>query len=253
MIAILSPAKTLDFDSPLREGPSTEPRFVEESDRLIRKLRSLSKRKLSALMNLNKDLTELNAMRYQEWSPDFDPAYARPALHAFSGEVYRGLGASSLTNADLEYAQHHLRILSGLHGLLRPADRIRPYRLEMGTTLPVGRTKNLYGFWGEKITQALNEDLASSGTPVLVNLASAEYAKAIQMSKINAKVITPVFKEFKAGEYKVVMTYAKHARGAMARYLVKERIEHPEDLKDFDAYQYAEPLSSDTEWVFVRG
>lgn len=252
MITILSPAKTLDFQSPLPEMEFSQPKFLEESTQLITKLRTLSKRKVSKLMNLNKELTELNAMRYQEWEATFDEESSRPAILAFSGEVYRGLAAKDLSASDLHFAQDHLRILSGLHGLLRPLDRIRPYRLEMGTSLPIRRKKNLYAFWTEKVTEEINQSMNSAGSDTLVNLASNEYAKAIDMKQLNGRVITPIFKDGKNGEYKVVMTYAKHARGAMARFIVQNRISDPEALKAFKPYTFTPQESSEQEWVFQR-
>lgn len=253
MITILSPAKTLDFNSELAKIESTEPVFLEESVQVMKKLKALSKKKIADLMSLNKDLTELNASRYLAWEPTFDEPNARPAMLTFSGEVYRGLNAAEFSIEQLNFAQNHLRILSGLHGSLRPLDRIRPYRLEMGTSLSIGRKKNLYQFWQEKLTQSLNDDMLEAKTDFLINLASSEYFRAIDFAKIKGTVITPVFKDFKAGEYKIVMTWAKHARGAMARYIIKNGITDPEQLKLFDEYHYSEPLSSPTEWVFVRG
>ena len=252
MITLLSPAKTLDFDSALPSVEATEPSFVSESTQLITKLRTLSKKKVASLMNLNKDLTELNVMRYQEWEPEFNSSSSRPAVLTFSGEVYRGLKAREMNHDDLVFAQDHLRILSGLHGLLRPLDRIRPYRLEMGTRLPVRRKKNLYEFWSDKITAAANEALEASGTDVLINLASNEYSKAIDLSKIKGRVITPIFKNEKNGEYKVVMTYAKHARGAMANFIIKNRINDAESIKAFEDYVYSPSMSTETEWVFIK-
>ncbi|MEX2595704.1 MAG: peroxide stress protein YaaA [Salibacteraceae bacterium] len=252
MITLLSPAKTLDFDSTLPDWQATEPEFVNESHQLIKKLRSLSKKKVSQLMNLSNDLTELNAMRYQEWEPEFNPTESKPAVMAFSGEVYRGLDAASFSHEDHEFAQEHLRILSGLHGLLRPLDRIRPYRLEMGTSLSIRKNKNLYQFWSDKITDALNEAMNNSQTNFILNLASIEYSKAVDFSKINGQVITPVFKDFKSGEYKVIMTWAKQARGSMANYVIKNKIMDPQKIKLFDKYQYMDSMSKDNEWVFVR-
>ena len=253
MISIISPAKSLDFDSSLADLSTTEPIFQDESHVLIKKLRTLSKKKVQSLMSLSKDLTELNVMRYQEWEPDFSPEYSRPAIYTFNGEVYRGLDATSLNEQQVAFAQDHLRILSGLHGVLRPLDRIRPYRLEMGTRLPVRRKKNLYEFWGNKVTDELNKAMEAAGTDVLINLASSEYFKVVDFSKINGRVVTPVFKDLKNGEYKVIMTWAKIARGKMAGYILRNQIEDAEQLKGFDEYAFSEPLSTDTEWVFTRG
>lgn len=253
MITIISPAKTLDFESPLPTIEATQPAFVDESVQIMKKLKGLSKKKISSLMSLSKDLTELNAQRYQDWEAEFSTEVSRPALLTFSGEVYRGIDASNLSSSQLDFAQNHLRILSGLHGLLRPLDRIRPYRLEMGTSLPIQRKKNLYQFWGDKITTALNETMKEHNTDVLLNLASSEYFKAVDFSKINGRVITPVFKDLKNGEYKIVMTWAKHARGAMTGFVVRKGITTVDEIKLFDEYQYSEPLSTENEWVFVRG
>lgn len=252
MITIISPAKTLDFDSTLPDVPTTDPDFVEDSTKLITKLRTISKPKLSKLMGISKDLAALNAQRYQDWSPTFTPDNSRPALLTFGGDVYRGFDTKSLNQGDLEFAQDHLRILSGLHGALRPLDRIQPYRLEMGTSLPVGRKKNLYQFWGDRVTDALNKAMEAAGTDTLINLASAEYFKVVDFSKVNGLVITPIFKDFKNGEYKVIMTWAKLARGMMAGYIVRNRLTDAESIKGFPEYSFNEPMSSDEEWVFTR-
>jgi cytoplasmic iron level regulating protein YaaA (DUF328/UPF0246 family) len=253
MITIISPAKTLDYESVLPPVETSIPEFVPESEQIMKKLRSLSKAKISSLMKLSKDLTELNAHRYQEWEADFSTDESRPALLTFSGEVYRGINASEMTQEQLAFSQNHLRILSGLHGLLKPLDRIRPYRLEMGTTLPIQRKKNLYQFWGSKITDALNEAMQEAETDVLLNLASSEYFKSVDFSQIKGRVITPVFKDLKNGEYKIVMTWAKHARGAMTGFVMREGITDVEQIKLFNDYKFSEPLSSESEWVFVRG
>ena len=252
MIVLLSPAKSLDYESNLPEMHDTQPRFQEESAQLISKLRGLSKKKLSSLMNLGKDLTELNALRYQEWEADFTDGASRPAAYAFTGEVYRGMDASKWNEGDRIFAQEHLRILSGLHGVLRPLDRIRPYRLEMGIKLPVRRKKNLYDFWQDKLTATLKEELEESSSKVVVNLASNEYAKAVKLDQLDAKVITPVFKDRKGDDLKVVMMYAKHARGEMASYIVKNKITDPEDLKGFESYTFSPKHSNDSEWIFIR-
>lgn len=252
MIVLLSPAKSLDYESALPAMNDTQPRFQAESEQLISKLRGLSKKKLSSLMSLSKDLTELNAMRYQEWEPDFSDAASRPAAYAFTGEVYRGMDAKQWNDKDRAFAQDHVRILSGLHGVLRPLDRIRPYRLEMGTKLPVRRKKNLYEFWQEKLTATLKEELAVSDNKVVVNLASNEYAKAVKLDQLDAEVITPVFKDRKGDDLKIVMMYAKHARGEMASYIVKNKIKDPEDLKGFESYAFSPKHSNGNEWVFIR-
>jgi uncharacterized protein len=252
MITIISPAKSLDFESEMPDLNSTTPAFIEESSQIMSQLKKLSKKKISSLMKLSKDLTELNAHRYQLWEPRFDDNESRPALMTFNGEVYRGIDAKSLSSEQVNFAQDHLRILSGLHGVLRPLDNIRPYRLEMGTSLPVQRKKNLYQFWGSRITDSLNASLEAVKSKTLVNLASSEYFKAVNFDDINGDVITPVFKDFKNGEYKIVMTWAKQARGKMTGFIIRNGITNPEDLKAFDEYQYNDTLSSSTEWVFVR-
>jgi cytoplasmic iron level regulating protein YaaA (DUF328/UPF0246 family) len=253
MITILSPAKTLDFDSRYDNLPLQIPAHVDESEKVMNKLKKLSKKKLGCMMKLSKDLVELNAMRFQEWSTDFNLENSRPALLIFNGEVYRGMGAKAFSEKEMEFAENHLRLLSGLHGLLKPLDYIQPYRLEMGTSISVGRNKNLYQFWSDKVTNDLNDAMELSGTDALINLASNEYSKAVNFDKIKGKVITPIFKDLKNGEYKVVMTWAKTARGKMAGFIVRNNITEPQDLVGFNEYQYSEPLSSDTEWVFIRG
>lgn len=253
MITILSPAKTLDFDTTYSDIPVNIPEHLDDSAKIMNKLKKLSKKKIALLMNLSKDLVELNAQRYQEWNTEFSVENSRPALLTFNGEVYRGVDAKSFSESELTFAQDHLRLLSGLHGLLKPLDSIQPYRLEMGTSISIGRKKNLYQFWRERVTESLNEAMEASDSDTLVNLASNEYSKAVNFDKINGKVITPVFKDLKNGEYKVVMTWAKSARGKMAGFIVRNKITDPQDLIRFDEYQYSEPMSTDSEWVFVRG
>lgn len=253
MITILSPAKTLDFDSRYDDIEVSTPAFVDESAKLINKLKRISTKKLGSMMHLSKELATLNVDRYQNWTTEFTTENSRPALLTFSGDVYRGMDNKSFTNDDLAFANDHMRLLSGLHGALKPLDLIQPYRLEMGTSLPVGRKKNLYQFWGDRVTNAINDAMAAADTDVLINLASTEYSKVVDFSKINGRVITPVFKDFKNGEYKVVMTWAKLARGMMAGYIVRNRLTKPEDMIGFNEYQYSEPMSSEEEWVFIRG
>ena len=252
MITIISPAKTLDFESEYEVDNLTNPDDLEVSKRVIKKLRTLSKKKLGALMNINHDLVEVNTMRYQEWTTNLNNAQTQPALLAFNGEVYRGLDAKSFSDTDLKYAQEHLRILSGLHGILRPLDRLQAYRLEMGTSIPVGRKKNLYDLWRDRVTERLNQQLKVLGTDCIINLASTEYSKVVDFKRIDGQVIIPVFKDLKNGEYKVVMTWAKSARGKMASYIIRNRIEKPEDLKGFKEYSYNDRLSTENEWVFTR-
>lgn len=252
MLVLISPAKSLDFESELPAFNVTQPRFQAESGQIIKKLRGLSGKQLSVLMDLSKELTALNQTRYQEWEADFSTEESRPAVFAFTGEVYRGLRPQDWSGEDLSHAQETLRILSGLHGVLRPLDKIRPYRLEMGTKLPIQRKKNLYQFWQDKLTSTLNEELNAADSKFVINLASQEYSKAVKLDKLNAKVITPVFKEMQGDQLKVVMMYAKHARGEMASYIVRNRINNPEDLKGFKSYAFMPDLSNESEWVFVR-
>ena len=254
MLTVISPAKTLDYDSPLTTDEYSLPGYLEDSAELISELRKLSPPQVSELMGISDKLGALNFGRYLEWQPEFSPDNARPAILAFKGDVYTGLAVESLSEADLQWAQQHLRILSGLYGLLRPLDLMQPYRLEMGTKLSNPKGKDLYQFWGDKITGGLNAELDSMKTPVLVNLASNEYFKSVQAGKLNADIITPVFKDWKGGKYKIISFYAKKARGLMSRYIIEQRIDDVARLKDFDyaGYAYQPAMSSAREWVFTR-
>ena len=255
MIVLLSPAKDLDL-SPLSTLKSfTQPRFLEQSEQLIAKLRTLNTKQVAKLMDLSPKLAELNWRRYQDWSVPFSPNNAKPAAFSFNGEVYRGLDAASLKSGDLRFAQQHVRILSGLHGLLRPLDLIQAYRLEMGCGLSMGRgIQNIYSFWGDRITNAINEDLVASDSNVVVDLASGEYFKSVQPTKLAARVITPVFKEKTPGGYKVVMIFAKRQRGRMCRWIVDHRLQEPDELKHYnvDSYKYNATLSEGDQWVYTR-
>lgn len=253
MLILLSPAKTLDFESPVQTEMASEPHFTAEPTRLSKKLRSFSRKKLGELMSISSELATLNAERFQQWSPEPETDATRQAVLAFKGEVFRGLKADEMSDAELAYAQDHLRILSGLYGLLRPLDRIQPYRLEMGTRLKYYSYNNLYQFWGDKITKRINEELDDSG--VIVNLASNEYFKSVNTKKLQARVITPIFKDFSNGEYKILMTYAKNARGAMANWIIKHQISDPEHLKGFDGngYVFDVTQSEGDNLVFLRG
>lgn len=254
MLAILSPAKTLDYESPVPQLPLTTPAFVKRSRELIGLLRDLSVAELAALMGLSDKLAALNVARYAEWSPRFTDANSRAAILAFKGDVYEGLQAWTFTAEDHAFAQTHLRILSGLYGLLRPLDRLQPYRLEMGAALSNPAGKNLYAFWGDTLAQALNAALAEQGDDVLVNLASEEYSRAALTPALRARVVTPQFREEKDGRFKMVSFYAKRARGLMAGFMLRERLARPEALKDFRAEGYAfnKKLSTDDSWVFTR-
>ena len=256
MITLLSPAKNLNFETEPAIQEFTQPDFQSESAQLIKKLSKLSKKKVAELMHLSDNLALLNYERYQTWALPFDTANAKQAALAFNGEVYTGLATESFTEQDFKFAQSHLRILSGLHGLLRPLDLIQPYRLEMGTRFSAKPSqKNLYEFWGSKIAQRINTDLAEQGDEVLINLASNEYFKAVDLKKLKARVIACHFKERKGDDYKVVMMYAKKARGMMASYLIRNQVESPEAVKEFtdDNYRFNSALSSENDWVFTRG
>lgn len=260
MLAILSPAKSLDFESKLATRKFSEPEFVKESTALIRRLKKLEPPALSSLMGISDKLAELNHRRYAEWRPEFPADEARPAVMAFKGDVYIGLDGPSMSERDLTWAQKHIRILSGLHGLLRPLDRIRPYRLEMGTRLDTSKGKNLYEFWGSKVTDALNEALAeqagsSETTPVLVNLASNEYFNVLKADAIEARIINVSFREWKNDKYRFLSFFAKKARGSMARYMVDKRVKTVAALKrfDYDGYSFNDALSHGDDWVFTRG
>ncbi|MCD6079498.1 MAG: peroxide stress protein YaaA, partial [Ramlibacter sp.] len=225
MLFLLSPAKTLDYASPIPPVPHTLPAFLEDSARLIEVLRRKSPRQLATLMDISDPLAALNAARYEAWSPKFTERNARQAVLAFDGDVYDGLQARRLAPADLDWAQQHLRILSGLYGVLRPLDWMQPYRLEMGTALKVGGKPNLYRYWGSRIAEDLNAALAADKTPVVVNLASQEYFKAVDLGALKARVIDCVFEDWKPGGWKIVSFSAKKARGLMARYAIMKRVE----------------------------
>lgn len=254
MITILSPAKNLNFKPTSQIEFSTQPLFCEEAIQLVDKLKSLSSSNLGELMNLSSKLTELNYNRYKQWSEQPARENTKQAILAFNGEVYNGLRASELSTDDLMFAQEHIGILSGLYGFLRPLDLIQPYRLEMGTPLKVGRTRNLYEFWGSKIKQQLRSVIEMQTDPVLLNLASVEYSKAAMDDDSPFRVITPVFKELRGESYKLITIYFKKARGLMTRFIVQNRIDTVEDIKHFDweGYQFAEALSTKNEWVFSR-
>lgn len=255
MLVILSPAKTLDFDSPLATDQHTIPEFTRDSSALIKTLRELEPAQIGSLMGISDKLATLNYDRYAQWSPKFDDATgARASILAFKGDVYLGLNAQSMSKRDLTWVQKRVRVLSGLHGLLRPLDRIHPYRLEMGTKLNNKHGNDLYAFWGSKITDALNAALTEQRSKVLINLASNEYYKVVQPQNINGRIITINFKEWRRDAYRFVSFSAKKARGLMTRYMVDERAEKPDALKHFDVegYAYNEGLSTENEWIFTR-
>ena len=254
MLLVISPAKTLDYKSPLPTRQYSMPDYLTESEELVEQLRLLSPQQISSLMGISDKLGSLNFGRFQDWQCPFTPDNARPAVLAFKGDVYTGLQATEMTEQELAWAQDHLRILSGLYGILRPLDLMQPYRLEMGTKLSNRLGKNLYDFWGEKITKGLNETLESQSQKVLVNLASSEYFKSVVASEINGEIITPVFKDWKNDSYKIISFFAKKARGLMSQYIIKNRLKTADEIKNFDGegYQYSESMSSAREWVFTR-
>ena len=240
MLIVLSPAKSLDYKTPFKVKTTTLPEFVTESAKLIAELKKLSPQELANLMGLSDQLAALNVGRYQDWSKKFTEENSKPAIYAFNGDVYEGFDVQSLNTKALDFAQNHLRILSGLYGALRPLDLMQPYRLEMGTSFKNIRGKDLYAFWGERVTDSLKKLLEQEKKPVLLNLASEEYFKVLQPKSLGCPVISPVFQDGKDGKYKIISFYAKRARGLMARYVVENRITDPEDLKGFnlDGYQY---------------
>ncbi|MDF2445311.1 MAG: uncharacterized protein K0S46_547 [Moraxellaceae bacterium] len=254
MLAVLSPAKTLDYDSPVPDLPLTMPVFVKQSEALIGLLRDLPVAEVARLMDISDKLAGLNVARYAEWSPRFTRANSRAAVLAFKGDVYEGMAAWTFSPDDHAYAQAHLRILSGLYGLLRPLDRLQPYRLEMGTPLATPKGRNLYEFWGDTLAKALNRALAEQGDDVLVNLASEEYSRAALTPALKARVVTPQFREEKDGKHKMVSFYAKRARGLMAAYIVQNRLADPAALLDFrcDGYAFNRALSAGDTLVFTR-
>ncbi len=255
MLALLSPAKDLDMTPVKPPVAPTQPAFLDRSEQLMTKLRTLSARQLATLMHINPKLAALNHARNQAWARPFTAANAKPAVLAFNGEVYRGLEAGTWDAGDLRFAQHHVRILSGLHGALRPLDLMQAYRLEMGTSFGVGRgVKDLYAYWGDTIRDAVQAALKESGSDVLLNLASSEYFKAVRAGGLKARVVTPVFKDRVGAGYRMLMVYAKHQRGALCRWMVKHRVMEPEPLKayDGDGYRFAPELSTADEWTFVR-
>jgi cytoplasmic iron level regulating protein YaaA (DUF328/UPF0246 family) len=257
MIIVLSPAKSLDFDTPPHVRKHTLPDFLDDSTQLIKELRHLSPQHIATLMGISDNLAHLNYERFASWTPDFNESNAKQAMLAFNGDVYEGFDAASLSSADLDFAQKHLRILSGLYGALRPLDLIQPYRLEMGSRFANSRGRDLYAFWGSTITDALNALLASpprGSEKVLVNLASEEYFKSVKRANLVAPVVTPVFEDWKGGKYKIISFYAKRARGLMARYATTQRIGRASALKEFDVdgYAFAAEASDESRWVFRR-
>jgi len=253
MIAVISPAKTLDFESKPVTKNHTNPGFLDDSCELVEDLKRLEPHDISGLMGISPKLGELNASRFQTWQLPFTPENAKQALLAFKGDVYTGLDAETFSEGDFEFAQQHLRILSGLYGVLKPLDLIQPYRLEMGTKLSNARGDNLYQFWGDQLTESLQNEL-DAGDGVLINLASNEYFKAVKAKSLNARVITPVFKDWKNDKYKIISFYAKKARGLMSAYIIKNKLTDVDTLQGFDSegYCFNPGMSKGDEWVFTR-
>ena len=260
MLILISPAKTLDFETPPKCARISQPNFLSDTQILVDRLRNLSATEVSSLMKISDKLGELNAERYQAWQPAFDDTNAKQALLAFRGDVYQGLNADSFSQADFEFAQEHLRILSGLYGILRPLDLIQPYRLEMGTKLAHAKLQDLaantlYEFWQDKLANAINQQLDKLDNRTVVNLASHEYFKAVQPKLLKAEIVTPAFKDWKNDKYKIVSFYAKKARGMMSAYIIKNRIKRVKDLKSFGeaGYSFNNELSDGNNLVFTRG
>jgi cytoplasmic iron level regulating protein YaaA (DUF328/UPF0246 family) len=254
MIAIISPAKRLDFDNRVDFKP-TEVRFKKETKSLIETLRQKSEKEVQTLMSLSDRLANLNLERYQQFQTDATPKDAKQALFAFQGDVYQGMQADTFDKNDVDYAQQHLRMLSGLYGILRPLDMIQPYRLEMGTKLSINGHDTLYSFWGDKIAKALQKDLQEQGDDIIINLASNEYFKAVDTKAMEARIVDVDFKEVKAGKYKTVAIYAKKARGMMAHFMIKNKISNPQHLQgfDYDGYTFNDSISEGNKLVFTRG
>jgi cytoplasmic iron level regulating protein YaaA (DUF328/UPF0246 family) len=254
MLLVVSPAKNLDYDTPSVTPTFSMPELLDDASELIDTCRTLTPADVSSLMSISDKLAGLNVARYESWSMPFTKDNAKQALLAFNGDVYTGLEASSFNEDDFNFAQKHLRILSGLYGLLKPLDLMQPYRLEMGTKLASKRGKNLYEFWGERITQRLNDSMATNNDEVLVNLASNEYFKSVVTESLNHPVLTPVFKDKKNGQYKVISFFAKKARGMMARYVIQNRLTQIEQLKAFDLgdYTFSQNDSDNKQMVFTR-
>ncbi len=254
MLIVVSPAKTLDFDTPAGTKVFTQPDYLKDSQQLINRLRRLSSLDISELMKVSSKIAELNFDRFETWTKRFTEKNAKQAALAFKGDVYTGLDAGSFNSNDFKFAQKHFRILSGLYGLLRPLDLMKAYRLEMGTKLKTDRGNNLYEFWGSTITEGLNAQLKKSRSSYLINLASNEYFKSVKPKELTAEIIAPEFREFKNGDYKIIGIFAKKARGMLSRYIIKNRLSDPDDIKKFseDGYSLNKKLSTDSKIVFTR-
>lgn len=254
MLIVVSPAKTLDYDTPAKIKDFTLPDYLDDSAELIHRMREFSSLDIAELMKVSTKIADLNFDRFESWNKKFTVKNAKQAVLAFKGDVYTGLDAESFSAKDFKFAQSHFRMLSGLYGLLRPLDLMQPYRLEMGTHLSNERGKNLYEFWGSKVTDGLNTQLKTIKSKHLINLASNEYFKVVKPKELNGEIITPAFKEFKNGEYKMIGIYAKKARGLMSRYIIQNQLADIEDIKSFDVegYKFNKQLSKGSNWVFTR-
>lgn len=253
MLFVISPAKNLDFETPAVTQTASQPRYLKQSATLIKQLQQLSVQEVASLMKLSDKLAGLNLSRFQSWATPFNADNAKQAVLAFNGDVYTGLDAATLDEAGFAFAQKHLRILSGLYGVLKPLDYIQPYRLEMGTKLANDAGKDLYAYWGDQLNASLEAEPALSDQ-ILINLASNEYFKAVKAKQLDARVITPIFKDAKNGQYKIISFYAKKARGLMSRYIINHQITNPEQIKAFDTdgYYFSEAQSTSDDWVFLR-
>ena len=251
----MNSSKTLDFQQKARISKHTIPELIKDAEILVKALRKLSKSDFSKLLKTSEKLTDLNVERYANWQTDVKKSNAKQALLAFRGDIYSGMEVDDYKTKDFNFAQKHVRILSGLYGILRPLDLMQPYRLEMATKLPTARGKNLYQFWGNQLNKSIRALLKRENSGVLVNLCSMEYFKAIKSDLLDVKVITPAFKEFRDGSYRFITLYAKKARGMMCNYIIQNHLKEVKDLKSFDVegYQFNQKISSDNEWVFTRG
>ncbi len=254
MLIVISPAKTLDLESKFKSPVTTKPEFLPDSGKLVKIMREYSAPDLKQLMNTSDAISTLNVERFKKWKTPFSEANARPAIFTFKGDVYTGLEVENFSSADLKYAQNHLRILSGLYGALKPLDLMQAYRLEMGTRVSNERGKNLYEFWGDKVTDAINRDMKVLKDDTLVNLASNEYFSVLNKKAVHANIVTPVFKDYSNGKYRVISFFAKKARGKMAAWIIQNRVSKTEALPDFDidGYRYSSAESSPDKPVFLR-
>ncbi len=254
MLTVISPAKTLDYETPALTAEYTQPAHLHQSRQLVKRLREFSGPDLAKLMGVSSSIAELSVERFRRWKTPFKPENAKQALFAFKGEVYIGLNAATMNQKNIRFAQDHLRMLSGLYGVLRPLDLMQPYRLEMGTRLDTDRGHNLYQFWDTRIARALNKEMKATGTDMLINLASREYFKSVNPRSIKGQIITPVFKDYRGGKYQIIGFFAKKARGLMARYIIDNEISQIDEIRQFDreGYTYDPSVSTDLEWIFTR-